>query len=189
MKRLLLVLVLCLLALGVVAAPALAYYAPKAHTAYVSIFDKSGWGEWAGPSDPGKMIVHTGPIPHDWNVVVRSTWLDSETCARLAPIVFQRTFSFSKVNGTLSEKVLNSQRAVRFWSPVYVFDAVNYPGGYARDWWLPMGKLAKGEYRGWVKEQVVSDYPTCMDPDGAIVTDPIWSAKYTHKFPRTFAVK
>ena len=189
MKRLLLVLVLCLLALGVVAAPALAYYAPKAHTAYVKPFQKSGWNEWAGPGDALTMIAHTGAIPHGWNIVMGYTWLDSETGAKLAPIVFQNTFSFSQVKGTWSKKVLKSQQAVRFWSPAYSWGAASLPGAYGSDWWVPLGRLAKGTYKGWVKQQVVSAYPAWMEPNGSIVTDPIWSAAYSVNWPRSFTVK
>ena len=63
------------------------------------------------------------------------------------------------------------------------------PGAWADDWWVPLGKLAKGTYSGWVREQVVSDYPTWMDESGAIVTDPIWLPKYNTRWAHTFTVK
>ena len=116
------------------------------------------------------------------------TWLDSETGARLAPIVFQHTFSFSKVRGTWSKAVLKSQNAVRFWSPAYAWDATNYPGVYGRDWWVPLGKPAKGTYKGWVREQVVSEFPTWMDDNGNILADPVWSPASNVKYSRSFAV-
>jgi hypothetical protein len=189
MKRLLLMLVLVLLLMVLVVAPALAWYAPKPHTAYVSPFDKTGWAEWAGPSDPLNVIAHTGAIPHGWEVVVSLTWLDSQTGARLAPIVLQHTFSFSKVNGAWSKKALSPQRAVRFWSPAYEWDAVGAPGLYGSDWWVPLGKLAKGTYKGWFKEQIVSEYPTWVDENGTILTDPIWNPASSARLQRTFTVK
>lgn len=189
MRRLLLLLVVTMLALGVVAGPAAAWYAPKAHTAYVSPFDKSGWAEWAGPSDPLNAIPRTGRIPHGWNVVISLTWMDSETGAKLAPIVFDHTFKFSNASGTWSKKALSPWRTVRFWSPAYAWDSVGSPGFFASDWWVPLGKLARGTYKGWVRETVVSAYPTWVDDQGALVADPIWSPGYSVKWARSFKVK
>lgn len=189
MRRFLLILVLVLVVTAVVAGPASAWYAPKAHTAYVTIFLKTGWDEWAGPSDPLNMISHTGAIPHGWKVVMKMSWADSETGARLAPLLFDRTLAFSKVKGSWSLKVLKPQKAVRFWSPAYEYDAATRPGVWARDWWVPLGRLAKGRYKGWVREQVVSEFPMWLDDNWNVLSDPVWSPAYTTTFSRSFRVK
>jgi hypothetical protein len=187
MKRLLLLLALVVLALGVTAAPALAWSHIHIHTAYISAY-AAGWDEWNGPTDPLGLTHHTGAIPHTWPVVLGLTWLDSQTGARLAPVEMLHTFSLHKVNGTWSKKVLNPVRAVRFWDSVYEWDAVRYPGVWAVDWWVPLGKLTKGTYKGWVREQVLSSYPTWLG-DSGLVTDPIWSPAYNTKWSHTFKVK
>jgi hypothetical protein len=188
MKRLLLLSVFVVVVLGVAAAPALAWYNPKLNTAYVTTFT-SGWDQWNGPSDPLNATHHTGAIPHGWSVVLGMTWGDSETGAKLAPIEFLHTFSLHKVNGTWSRKITDPVRTVRFWSPAYEWDSVGSPGIWASDWWVPLGKLAKGTYKGWAREQVLSTFPTWTDDTGALVTDPIWLPAYNTKWSHTFRVK
>jgi len=78
MKRLVLVIALCLLVLAAAATPALAWYAPQERTAYIDgYFQPKGWLEWAGPDDPLSLVVHRGdPIPAGWPVYVCVSWVD-----------------------------------------------------------------------------------------------------------------
>jgi hypothetical protein len=188
MKRLLLLLALVLLTLGVVAAPALAWDHIQLNTAYITSF-RSGWDSWNGPSDPFGTTHHTGAIPHSWKVVVGLTWMDSQTGAKPAPVEMLHTFAFHKVNGTWSRAVTDPLRAVKYWDAAYEWDSVTYPGVWAIDWWVPLGKLAPGTYKGWVRQQVISQIPTWMDNNGAIVTDPIWVKAYSVKYAHTYTVK
>jgi len=188
MKRVVLLLVLSLVILGVVAGPALAWYDIKPHTAYVTTYQIKGWDEWTGPG-PFDTTHHEGAIPHGYKVVLGVTWLDSQLGAKLAPVEFLHTFALHKVNGAWSVRALDPTRTVRYWSPVYEWDAVGSPGVWGDDWWVPLGKLAKGTYAGWVREQVLSSYPTWVDENGAIVTEPIWLPKYDTKWSHTFTVK
>jgi hypothetical protein len=188
MKRLLILLVLVLLALGVIAAPASAWSHIQPHTAYITPFS-AGWDSWNGPSDPLGLTHHTGAIPHDWKIVVGLTWMDNQTGARLAPVELLHTFSFHKVNGTWSKSVTDPVRAVRFWDKAYEWDAVGSPGVWAIDWWVPLHKLAPGTYKGWVRERAISEYPTWMNDSGAIVTAPIWLPAFNTKWTRTYTVK
>lgn len=189
MKRLVLLLALSLLALGVAAAPALAWYDVHPRTAYVTTVFAPGWDEWAGPSDPLNTIHHNGPIPHGWNVVVAVTSVDGEMGAKLAPAVIINTFSLRKVGGGWSRAVTNPVRAAKYWSPVYAWDPVGAPGLYGEDWFVPLGKLAKGKYQGWGRLQTLAAYPTWTDENGNLVTDPVWMPKENIKVKHTLTVK
>jgi hypothetical protein len=187
MKRSLLLLVLVLLVLGVAAAPALAWNNVQPNTAYITTFS-GGWDSWNGPADPYGTTHHTEAIPHSYKIVVGLTWQDSQTGARLAPVALLHTFAFHKVNGTWSKTVTDPLRAVRYWDDAYVWDSVKYPGVWAIDWWVPLGKLAPGTYKGWVREQAISEYPTWTNDTG-LVTDPNWIAPYSVKYKHTYTVK
>ncbi len=188
MRRLLLLSVLVLLGLGVAAAPALGWSHIQLNTAYITAYT-GGWDTWNGPTDPYGTTHHTGAIPHTMKIVVGMTWMDSQTGAKLAPVAMLHSFAFHKVNGTWSKQATNPLRAVRFWDTAYVWDSVKYPGVWAIDWWVPLGKLAPGTYKGWVREQVISQFPTWMDNSGAIVTDPIWIAPYSVRYAHSYKVK
>jgi hypothetical protein len=187
MKRLVLLLALSLLILGAVAGPAVAWYDVKPHTAYVTTYQAKGWDEWTGPG-PFDTTHHKGAIPHGYKVVLGMTWIDSELGAKLAPVEFLHTFALIKVGGAWSRGVLDPGKTVRYWSPAYEWDAAAEPGLWAEDWWVPLGKLAKGTYTGWARERVLSSYPTWTDESG-LVTDPIWLDKFDTTWKHTFTVK
>ena len=84
---------------------------------------------------------------------------------------------------------LDPARTVRYWSPPYEWDAAQMPGVWARDWWLPLGKLGKGTYTGWVRERVIAKFPTWLDENGNIQADPVWQPKFDMKFRQSFTVK
>jgi hypothetical protein len=189
MKRLLLLLVLSLVILGVAAGPALAWYDMHPRTAYITTVMGPGWDEWAGPSDPLNAIHHNGAIPRSWNVVVGVTWADSEMGARLAPALFINSFSLHKIGGGWSRKTTDPMRLAKYWSPSYAWDPVGSPGVYADDWYVPLGKLAKGTYKGWGRMQTLAAYPTWMDDQGNLLTGPVWQDKMDVRLPHTFTVK
>jgi len=189
MKRIVLLLVVSLMVLGVAAGPALAWYAPHPRTAYIETIFAPGWDEWAGLADPLNVIHHNGPIPHNWNVVVAVTWEDNQMGAKLAPAVFINTFSLHAVGGGWSKTVVNPARAARYWSPAYACDPVQLPGAYAADWVVPLGKLPKGKYAGWGRIRTLASYPTWMDDNGNLLSDPVWADKLDLKVAHTFTVK
>jgi hypothetical protein len=189
MKRLLLLSALSLLALGVAAGPALAWYHMEPKTAYITTFQAKGWDEWAGPTDPLNGIHHDGAVPHGWKVALGWTWLDSQTGARLAPAEFLNTFSFAKKGGSWSKEIGDPAKAARFWSPLYEWDAATMPGVYGEDWYVSFGKLAKGTYTGWSKTITLAPYPTWVDDNGKILSEPVWVPKETTRVAHTFTVK
>jgi hypothetical protein len=187
-KRLLLLLAACLVVIGVIAGPAGAYYNPKPNTAYVFVFDNRGWDEWVGPG-PTDTMHHTGAIPRGFRVALGTMWADGQFGARLAPAEFLHTYSLQRAQGGWARRALDPGRTVRYWSPVYQPDASQMPGVWARDWWVPLGNLATGSYTGWVRERTVAAYPTWIDENGNVLSDPVWLPKYSMKWQQLFTVK
>jgi hypothetical protein len=187
MKRLLLLLVLSLMILGVAAGPALAWYDIKPHTAYVTTYQVKGWDEWTGPG-PFDTTFHKGAIPYGYKVVLGVTWMDSELGAKLAPVEFLHTFALRRVGDTWSRSALDPGRTTKYWSPAYEWDSVGEPGVWGEDWWVPLGKLARGTYTGWARERVMGPYPTWLGDTG-LVTTPIWQPKFDTTWKHTFTVK
>jgi hypothetical protein len=187
-KRMLLLLAVCLLVLGIVAGPAAAYYDPNPRTAYLFVFDNSGWDEWVGPG-PNDTQHHTGAIPRGFRVALGTMWADGEFGVRLAPLEFLHTFALHKAGGGWAKRALDPAPTVRYWSPPYEVDAAQMPGVWARDWWIPLGKLAKGTYVGWVRERAVASFPSWLDENGNVLTEPVWQPPYDVKFRQSFKVK
>jgi hypothetical protein len=190
MKRLPLVFVLVLSCSAAVATPAWAWYAPEPHTAYIDVTGAPGeWDEWAGPDHPLDVIVHEkDPIPCGWEVVVRTTWLDGESGARLAPLVFDYTAAFKRANGPWGFRLLSPARALLCWSPPYQTEPSADPRLWARDWCVRLGQLPRGGYSGWVKESVASVFPTWIDETGAVLDAPVWRDAHVITSKHTFCV-
>ncbi len=171
MKRYLLVFVLAAACLGLFAAPASAFYAPQQHTAYIPYWiqgEGGGWLEWAG-TGPYDIIDHTGvnnvPIPHDYKVVVTAEWFDTRLGATLIPAEWFHTMAISRSTGCWSFAITRAACGLRYWSPAYKWDpAAPDDQTWARDWWVPLGKLRPGHYSGWVRESVPRAFPTWTDP-------------------------
>lgn len=163
MKRFIVVATLCLLALGVAAPPAFAWYAPKQQTAYIDgLYAPTGWEEWGGPDDPYGLIHHEDPIPTGWEVVVATSWFDFKPGgAGLAAGGEVNSFSLAREGGPV--KSVTGMSSARFWSPVYAMGEL--PGAYARDWWVSIGvagsaALPAGHYSGWFRSIVPRAVPT-----------------------------
>jgi hypothetical protein len=173
MKRFLLVLVLTVALLGVLAVPASAYYAPQQRTAYITSYvpyTDAGvtysWVEWAGPSDPYTIIDRSGPIPHGYKVVVTREWFDSRLGATLIPAEYFTTMSISRSTGCPSFKITKAACGLRYWSPAYKTGDPGVPvGTWARDWWVPLGKLPPGDYSGTVTQFAPRAFPSWFDWD------------------------
>lgn len=189
MKRLALLLPLIGIILVASASPAWAYYAPKQNTAYIYIGTSNGWAQWAGPSDPLSVIKHTDAIPHGWPVVVSYTWVDGEIGARLAPAVLRETLSFRKQGGGWTFAVTDPAKTVKYWSPEYQWDATKYPGIWAMDWCVPLGKLKPGSYSGWTRDQALGPVPSWLDAGGNLVTTVTWLKPWDNLYKHTFKVK
>ena len=52
-----------------------------------------------------------------------------------------------------------------------------------------MGKLGKGTYAGWVRERVVAEFPSWLDENGNVQTDPVWQPKFDMKWRQSFKIK
>jgi hypothetical protein len=191
MKRLPIVILLVLFALAVSCAPAGAWYAPQPQTAYIDVAGPStGWWEWGGRDHPTTKIAHaTDPIPHGWNVVLTKTWLDSQTGVKLVPLAIRDTLSFKQVGGKWKLAALDPLKTVKYWSPPYQYDAAAYPNEWASDWWVPLGKLAKGTYAGWVRDMVPSAMPGWLDDSGAVLAEPVWLQPWDDTVQHKFTVK
>jgi hypothetical protein len=173
MKRFLLVLACAAALLGLLAAPASAWYAPQQHTAYITSYvpytDDGvtySWAEWAGPSDPYGIIDRSGPIPHGYNVVVTREWFDSRLGATLIPAEYFTAMAVSRSSGCWSFAITKAACGLRYWSPAYEFgdEAGGFPvGTWARDWWVPLGKLRPGTYSGWVTQFAPRAFPSWFD--------------------------
>jgi hypothetical protein len=185
MKRLLLVLVLAVALTGLLAAPASAFLAPRQHTAYItSYLDPGQWAQWNGPKDPLGLTAHpTGPhdplarIPHSWNVVVTREWFDSRLGATLIPAEYFNTVRIARTHGGWAFAIKKAARGVRYWSRAYKFgyEAAGFvpAGTWARDWWVPLGKLAPGHYSGWVTQFAPLAFVSWMDWGDETANPPI----------------
>jgi len=173
MKRFLLAFVFAAALLGLFAAPASAYLAPQQHTAYITSYvpyTDAGvtyrWAEWAGPSDPYNIIDRSGSIPHGYKVVVTREWFDSQLGATLIPHEYFNTMRIKRLHGGWSFAIKKAARGLRYWSRAYKFggEAAGWPAGtWARDWWVPLGKLPRGHYRGWVTQFAPLAFVSWMD--------------------------
>jgi hypothetical protein len=166
MKKLLLVVVLVAACLAMFAAPASAFYAPQQNTAYIPHWMQgAGWLEWA-PDNPYGIIEHYGePIPNGMNVVVTVEWFDSRLGATLIPAEWFHTMAISSSNGTRFA-ITKAACGLRYWSPAYRWaDPNDDPLLWARDWWVPLGKLHPGDYTGWIRGVVPRAFPTWIDQD------------------------
>ena len=179
MKRFLLVLACAAALLGLLAAPASAWYAPQRHTAYITSYvpyTDAGvtydWAEWAGPSDPYGIIDRSGPIPSGYKVVVTREWFDSRLGATLIPAEYFNTMAVSRSSGCWSFAITEAACGVRYWSPAYEFGDDFPVGTWARDWWVPLGRLAPGHYSGWVTQFAPRAIPSWMDWDNWVIRPP-----------------
>jgi hypothetical protein len=167
MKRFLLVLFCVAALLCVVAAPASAYYAPRQHTAYITSFvepDVVDWAEWNGPGDPFGLTEHVGPIPHGYSVVVTREWFDSRLGATLIPAEYFTTMAISRSTGCPRFAITKAACGLRYWSPAYKTGDPGLPAGtWARDWWVPLGKLPPGDYSGTVTQSAPHAFPSWFD--------------------------
>jgi len=189
MKRLAVLVLLTGVILAASATPAWAWYAPKQNTAYIDISTPKGWVEWAGPSDPLSVVAHKDAIPRGWPVVVSLTWLDGEIGARLAPAVLNETLSLKRSGGGWKFAITDPAKSVKYWSPAYQWDTVKYPGVWAMDWWVPLGKLTAGTYTGWTKDRALGPVPSWLDANGNVVTTVTWQEPWNNTFNHTFKVK
>jgi hypothetical protein len=171
MKRLLLVFVFAFALLGLLATPAFAFYASQEKTAYITSFvpyDENGvrvadWISWNGGND---VAYHVGPIPHGWNVVVTREWFDARLGATLIPAEYFNTMAISGTSDgspCFSFAITKAACGLRYWSPAYKLDPAGDPQLWARDWWVPLGKLPPGDYSGWVTQFAPHAFPTWMD--------------------------
>ena len=172
MKRMLLVLALAVALLGVLAAPAWAYVNPQPNTAYITSFVEPGqWCEWAGPLDPFNVIVHPidendplALIPHGWNVVVTREWFDTRLGATLIPLEYFNTLAISRSTGGWRFAITKAACGVRYWSRAYRTGDPGLPSWvWARDWWVPLGKLPPGDYSGTVTQFAPHAIPSWVD--------------------------
>lgn len=170
MKKLLLVFVFAAALLGLLAAPAWAFYAPQQKTAYITSYvpyTDAGvtysWAEWAGPSDPYNIIDRSGSIPHGYKVVVTREWFDSQLGATLIPYEYFNTMRISRSHGHWSFAIAKAARGLRYWSPAYEFGGDFPVGTWARDWWVPLGKLSPGDYSGWVTQSAPLAFVSWLD--------------------------
>jgi len=168
MKRFLLVLVCVAAVLCVAAAPASAYYAPREHTAYITSFLEPGvvdWVEFADlQSSPFALTEQTGPIPHGYNVVVTREWFDTRLGATLIPAEYFTTMAISRSSGHPNFAITRAACGVRYWSPAYKTGDPDLPAGtWARDWWVPLGKLPPGTYSGTVTQFAPRAFPSWFD--------------------------
>lgn len=186
MKRLLLVVVLVTACLLLFAAPASAiFYNSQQHTAYVTHWGGGDvwmeWvptasdpnnivGHWATYDDDGNVIAPPDPIPHDYNVVITAEWFDTRLGATLIPAEWFHTMAISKTDGPPCFRfaIKTAAGGLRYWSPAYQFDPTgifdpNRTWEWARDWWVPLGKLPAGHYSGWVTNIVPRAFPTWED--------------------------
>ena len=177
MKRFLLVFVCVAALLGLLAAPASAYYAPQEHTAYITSFVEPGvvdWVEWNGPGDPYGLAEKTGPIPYGYGVVVTREWFDTRLGATLIPLEEFHTMAISSSTGLWSSAITKAACGLRYWSPAYkTGDPFFPPETWARDWWVPLGKLPPGDYSGWVKELAPHAFPSWFDWDNWVLLPPL----------------
>jgi hypothetical protein len=186
MKRLLLLLALVVVVLGLIAAPAYAFYAPQHETAYIdAYFQPRGWVELVGPDY--RLVVHVGaPIPRDWPVVVAISWLDARPGAEQIPAHEHDLFTFTRTTGGPKYSVDTLAESRKYWSPIYLWDPVNLPGIYARDWWVPLGTLPPGTYTGAYHTWADEPFPTWTDEDlnllEAPVLYPVWDVTVPHTF-------
>jgi hypothetical protein len=173
MKRLLLVLVLAVALTGLIAAPAWAYVNPQPNTAYITSFVEPGvvdWVEWNGPGDPFGLTEQVGPIPHGYKVVVTREWFDSRLGATLIPAEYFTTMEVSRSTGCPSFAVTRAACGLRFWSPAYKTGDPDFPTGmWARDWWVPLGKLPPGDYSGSVTQFAPRAFPTWIDWENGVL--------------------
>jgi hypothetical protein len=167
MKRFLLAFVLAAALLGLFAVPASAYYAPRQHTAYITSFVQPGvvdWAEWNGPDDPFALTEQVGPIPHGYDVVITREWFDSRLGATLIPAEYFTTMQLSRSSDRPSFTISKAASGLRFWSPAYKTGDPDFPTGmWARDWWVPLGKLPPGDYSGTVTQFAPHTFPSWFD--------------------------
>lgn len=186
MKRFILIIVLVTAALALSAAPALAWYAPQPQTAYIDYWSvPHGWLEWNGPGDPYGATIRRGAIPRGWDVVVATSWADSRRGAEMAPANMQHGLTVAKQGGGWQLRVRLPGSS--FWSPVYAWGP-SLPGAWARDWWVPLGKLAPGDYSGTVRDVAPRAFPTWLDEEG-FVTEPIIMPAWDETIPISFTVR
>jgi hypothetical protein len=166
MKRLLLLLALTIVVFALGASPAYAWLAPQHDTAYISPYSNPvGWVEWVGNSNnPFATVDHTDAIPHGWNVVVAVTWADLRLGATLVPCEVFHTLSIAHTTGCPTYKLPTAASALRYWSRPYQWDSSADPKVWARDWWVPLGKMPAGDYTGLVREWAPRAFPTWIDP-------------------------
>jgi hypothetical protein len=173
MKRFVFVVVLVAACLLVFAAPASAYYAPQEKTAYITSFvpytdagTTYSWVEWAGPSSPFDFNGRSGPIPHGYNAVVTREWFDNRLGATLIPVEYFNTLSISRSSGRPRLAITTAWRGLPYWSPTYLTGDPGFPDKtWARDWWVPLGKLPAGSYGGWVTQFAPRAFPSWFDFD------------------------
>ena len=178
MKRVLLIVVLVAACLGLFVAPASAFYAPQKHTAYITSFvgavdpDTGQWVDWVkwnGPSDPYGLTEMSGPIPYGWNVVVTREWFDSKLGATLIPTEYFNTMAVSSSTGCWRFAITKAACGLRYWSPAYEFGDDFPAGTWARDWWVPLGKLRPGDYSGWVTQFAPRAIPSWLDWENWVI--------------------
>jgi hypothetical protein len=182
MKRFLLTFVLAAALLGLFAVPASAYYAPREHTAYITSFFEPGVVDWVEFADvqnsPFALTERTGPIPHGYNVVITREWFDSRLGATLIPAEYFTTMQLSRSSGSPSFAISKAACGLRFWSPAYKTGDPDVPSGmWARDWWVPLGKLPAGTYSGTVTQFAPRAFPSWFDLENWVIrppSDPIW---------------
>jgi hypothetical protein len=178
MKKLLLVLVLAAACLLLFAAPASAmFYNPQLNTAYVTHWGGGDhWLEWVPTQDdPWNLVGHEdGLIPHGMNVVITAEWFDTRLGATLIPAEWFHTMAISKSKAdgrpSFSFTIKDPAGGLRYWSPAYPLDPTGVfdpdrTWEWARDWWVPLGKLPAGHYSGWVRNIVPHAFPTWEEQD------------------------
>lgn len=167
MKRLLLFAVLAIACLGLLAAPALAWYQPmQPGNAYVFPFGTMGddgivysfWGELDSVS--GEEVWHdqTEAIPKGDAVWLMFGWVSpTRGTVQTLPRIDRYAFSVSGPEGYSFSISGAASRAV--WSPVYLwgvgpaFNKAEAPY-WGRDWWRKLGVLSSGVYTGTASETV-----------------------------------
>ena len=190
MKRLVLVIALCLLVLAAAATPALAWYAPQERTAYIDgYFQPKGWLEWAGPDDPLSLVVHRGdPIPAGWPVYVCVSWVDFKYAGAIqVPSRMFNEAAFARDGGGWTWEAIGP-RTADCWSPVYLWDP-EVPDLFGRDWWAPMGTLPAGDYSGWFRSFIPRPFPTWSDEEGNQLAVPEMMPTMDETVYHTFRVR
>ena len=123
------------------------------------------WDDSIDPNDPfAGLIENVGPIPYGMNVAVTAEWFDTRLGATPVPFEWFRSL---RVTGP---KCLTVSLALspRYWSPACQSDPVDDPRQWARDGWVPLGKLPAGAYTISVRQFMTHALSTGQDPETGV---------------------